>query len=110
MKMHSFVATVALAAVVSIPAAMSASTIKSPVHAFFGKPHKVSFTLRNDSQQTLSIKAGDQEIKIEPGKLAAVKLLEGEKVVTEVACGTHAAGDVVAVAAPQLNDAIVGIK
>jgi hypothetical protein len=110
MKMQSFVATVALATVVSLPAAMSASTIKSPVHAFFGKPHKVSLTLRNDSQQVLVLKAGDQDITLQPGKNAAVKLLEGDKVVTVAACGTHAAGDVVAIAATQLNDATVGIK
>jgi hypothetical protein len=109
MKMQSFVATVALAAVVSLPAAMSASTIKSPVHAFFGKPHKVSITLSNDSQQVLTLKAGDQDVTIQPGKTAAVKLTDGDKVVTEAASGTHAAGEVVAVASAELNDAILHI-
>jgi hypothetical protein len=110
MKMQSFVATIALAAVVSLPTAMSAATIKSSVHAFFGKPHKISLTLRNDSQQTLSLKAGDQTFTIEPGKTAAVKLMDGEKVITQAAAGTHAAGDVVVVAEAQINDATVGIK
>ena len=113
MKMKSVVATLALAATVCVPGAMYASpvtAVKSPVHAMFGKPHMVNLNLRNDSKETITVKAGDKEMTIEPGKQTALKLNEGDKIVAVSAGANHAAGDVLVVASNTLNDATIGVK
>jgi hypothetical protein len=112
MKIKSLVASIAMVAVVSLPGVVYAApttSVHAPVHAFFGKPHKVNFTLRNDSQQPLSVKAGDQDITIQPGKTAAVKLVAGDKVVAQTATTNHPVGDVIVVASDELNDSTLHI-
>ncbi len=113
MNVRSIVTTLALTAAVCLPGAVYAAptaNLHAPMHAYFGKPHKVSLSLRNDGQQPLTLKAGDQELTIAPGKTAAVKLLEGDKVIAETASPDHALGAVVIVASSSLADATIVIK
>ncbi len=58
--------------------AAPSTSINAPVHAFFGKPHKVSLTLHNDSKQAVTLKAGEQELTLKPGEDATIKLIEGD--------------------------------
>jgi hypothetical protein len=112
MKFHSVAAaTLALAVSFSGAAfAAPATSIHAPVHAFFGKSHIVKVTLHNDGQQPLTLKSGDQEWTLQPGKEASVKLTEGDKVIAETASPDHAAGDVVLQAISTLDGATVRIK
>lgn len=112
MKFHS-VAAATLAVAVSLSGAAFAAPatgIHAPVHAFFGRPHTVKVTLQNDGQQPLTLKDGDQEWTLQPGKEASVKLLEGDKVIAETASPDHAAGSVVLQATNLLDGATIHIK
>ena len=112
MHVRSIVAVVTFAATISLPAVVSAApvAVPTPMHAYFGKPHKISLSLRNDGQQPLTVKAGDQELTLAPGKATAVKMLEGDKVVAETASPDHAVGAVLVVISSNLADATIAIK
>jgi hypothetical protein len=68
----------------------------APVHAKIGTQKPVKFNMRNDSKEPVTVKAGDQEIPLEPGKMTEVKLQEGLQITTLTATATHAAGTVLA--------------
>ena len=54
----------------------------------------ISFHIRNDSQATLVLKAGEQQISIEPGKTASMKLPDGAEIVNVSGTTKQAAGSV----------------
>jgi hypothetical protein len=112
MNFHKVAVTLAMAVTVCLPAAVYAAptTNMHAPHAFFGKPQKVSLTLRNDGQESLKLKAGDQELTLKPGEDATVKVLNGEKIVAETASANHTAGEVIVTASNELNGATVRIK
>jgi hypothetical protein len=113
MNFHKVAVTLAMAVTVCLPAAVYAApttSIHAPVHALFSTPHKVSLTLRNDGQESLKLKAGDQELTLKPGEDATVKVLDGEKVIAETASANHTAGEVIVTASNELNGATVRIK
>lgn len=113
MKFHSVVTTLAMAASICVPTAMHAAptaSVHAPVHAFFGKPHLVSLNLRNDTKESITVKAGDKELTLEPGKPQAVKLAAGEKIVATTATPSHAAGDVLSTIDPMMDQGTLGIK
>ena len=107
MKITSVVATLAMAATVSMPvfAARNVHTANVP-----SKHNNVHVTLANDTQQTISLKAGDQEMKLEPGKNASVALSVGDKVIAEDAGPTHPAGEVLIVASSAVDQATIHVK
>jgi hypothetical protein len=74
------------------------------------KTKMVSFRLRNDSNAPVKVKAGDQELTLEPGKPMPVKLPEGATVVAEETTPSFAAGTVLATASSSLSDATVALK
>ncbi len=106
------VTAMALLSTVLTGAAASASPLvtHSPVHAMFGRTKTVSFNLRNDTAGPVKIKAGDQEMTLQPGKITPVKLNLGEKVLLVDATPTQAAGAIVTTAQPALSDATVSFK
>jgi hypothetical protein len=84
--------------------------VHSPVHATFGHPKTISFTVRNDAAQSMKLKAGDQEMTLAAGKTLSVKLPVGVSVVLLEATASTEAGKVLITVAPELQDAIVGLK
>ncbi len=84
--------------------------VHSPVHATFGHPKTISFTMRNDAAQPMKLKAGDQETTIAAGKTISVKLPVGVSVVLVEATATTEAGKVLVTVAPGLQDATVSLK
>ena len=85
-------------------------TPRVPVNAMFGKTHTVNFKLRNDSAQPMKIKAGAQELTLEPGKITPVKLGVGEQIVVAEATQERPAGTVLATVSPNLSDATLSFK
>jgi hypothetical protein len=113
MKFYSVLTTLAMAATICVPTAMHAAptaSVHAPVHAFFGKPHMVSLSLRNDTKQEITVKAGDKELTLAPGKSQAVKLVAGEKITAVTASENHAAGDLISVVDPMMDQGTIGIK
>jgi hypothetical protein len=108
MKITSVVATLAMAATVSMPV-FAAKNVHT-VNGTSNKHNNVHITLANDTQQAISIKAGDQELKLEPGKNIAVALATGDKVIAEDAGPTHPAGEVLIVASSAVDQATVHVK
>lgn len=74
------------------------------------KPKMVSFNLRNDSKASIKVKVGDGEMTLAPGKLTAVKLAVGEKIIAENAGPGYASGDVLQVVSPQMSAATVVLR
>jgi hypothetical protein len=99
MKRHNLV-TVAVVAtsLLAVPAVYAApSTISSPVHAMFSKTKvsSVKFNLRNDTGTPMEVLAGDKSMTLEPGKLVALDLPVGTKIVANSATPNHAVGSVI---------------
>jgi hypothetical protein len=105
--------TMVLAAVLlageSVQAA-SLTAIYVPVHAMGKTKDTVTFHLRNDSKEPLMVKAGSQEMTLEPGKLVDVTLKVGETVTVAKATPTFAEGAVVATASRDLRDSTVALQ
>lgn len=70
----------------------------------------VKFDLRNDSKETLKIKAGDQEMTLVPGKTVHVKLPAGTALVAEETTPDFAAGSVLATVSTDLSNATIALK
>ncbi len=106
-------ATMALSvSLFTAPALMAApvSGITVPVHAKLNNGKTVSFQLRNDSKETVTVKAGDQELTIQPGKSSGLKTADGTQVIAVTATATHTAGEVLAVASTTLSGNTLVIK
>jgi hypothetical protein len=79
--------------------------VASPVHAMFSMGKMVKFNLRNGSDAPMTIKAGDTEMTLQPGKVVQVKLAVGVKIVAEEATAHTAKGTILAVVYAELGDA-----
>ena len=75
-----------------------------PVHALFGKSKMIKVNVENKSQTVLTIKAGDQQITVQPGATGSLKVLEGTQITNVNATSSLMAGAVIATAASSLND------
>jgi hypothetical protein len=86
--------------------------VPTPTHAIYGsstsKP--VQFTLRNDCNSTVELKAGDQTFTVEAGKTLKVKVPAGTKIITTNATGHSEAGSLVVEVSPALSGATVAIS
>ncbi len=80
------------------PAPHSPSSSDKPV-----KVKTVSFTVRNDSAMTQTVKAGDQQFTIEPGKSATVKFPAGTQLTTVNGTTRIAAGSVLTTVTNELG-------
>ena len=110
-RFRTFSAMVLAASFVTGGAAFASPlTPHSPLRAMFGKTHTVSFRLRNDSTQPVRIKAGDQDLTLEPGKATSVKLNVGDKVIVSEATSVLPAGSVITTAESSLSDATISFK
>jgi len=91
-------ASMVMALAISAAPAVHASpvAVKSPVFAKFGKTKMVSFSLRNDSQSTITVMAGSTALKLEPGKTVDTKVAVGDKVTMQDGSSAIPAGTVLA--------------
>jgi hypothetical protein len=102
-------AMAAVALLSTTPALLASPTVALhvPVQAKIGGTKMVKFNVRNDSATPLKFKAGDQEVKLDPGKTVELKLPEGASVVEEEATPKYAAGAVLIVAQQNIKDTTV---
>ena len=96
--MHRRIVAATMASVLSLSAAGSLHAAPLGIFHTAGdkqaKSKSVNFTVRNDSKETLVLKAGEQQYTIEPGKSAAMKLEEGLDVVNVNGSSHQAPGSV----------------
>lgn len=87
------------------------TALRVPVNAkLFGKDKQmVSFHLRNDSKEPLYVKAGSQELTLEPGKPVDVTLKIGETVTVAKATPSFAEGAILATVNPDLRDTTLAL-
>lgn len=87
------------------------TALRVPVHAKMGKQKDmVSFHLRNDSKEPLTIKAGAQEMTLEPGKPVGVTLKVGETVTIAKATANFQEGAVLATVSQDLKDTTIALR
>ncbi len=86
------------------------ASFHAPVNAMFSHVKTVSFSMRNDSKESIKVKAGDMEMTLDPGKSHDLKLPVGEKVVAVETSTNYPAGTVLAVANTQLNDTTIVLR
>ena len=84
--------------------------IHVPVHARFGKSKMITLMVQNASQASVTIKGGDQQITVQPGKTGSFKVLEGTQITNVEATPTMAAGLVIATATSNLNQSTLTIR
>jgi len=104
---HNFVTgTMVLAA-----AMMTATAVHAQPPAFSPaaeratlKNKMVSFSLRNDGDATIGVKAGDEELTLQPGKTLPVKLAEGTQLVATNTTPSYASGSLIVVVSSMLSD------
>jgi len=106
--------TMVLATVLMVGEGMYAApltALRVPVHAKMGKDKQmVTFHLRNDSTDPLVIKAGSQEMTLEPGKPVDVSLKIGETVTVAKATSKFPEGTVLATVNSDLKDTTIALR
>jgi hypothetical protein len=87
------------------------TALHSPVLAKMGKDKSmVSFHLRNDSKEPITVKAGGHEMTLEPGKPVDVSLKIGETVVVAKATAAFPEGTVLTTVNPDLKDSTLALR
>jgi hypothetical protein len=87
------------------------TALRAPMHAKMGKTKDmVSFHLRNDSKEPLTIKAGSQEMTLEPGKPVDVTLKVGETLTVAKTTATFPEGTVLATVNQDLKDTTIALR
>ncbi|HEY8311415.1 MAG TPA: hypothetical protein VIG47_12705 [Gemmatimonadaceae bacterium] len=106
--------TMVLAAVLMAGESMFAApltALRAPVHAKMGKTKDmVSFHLRNDSKEPLTVKAGSQEMTLEPGKPVDVTLKIGETLTVAKATAKFPEGTILATVNQDLKDTTIALR
>lgn len=99
MKRHNLVTiAVVVTSLLAGPAIYAApASIASPVHAMFSKTKisTVKFNLRNETGSPFEVLVGDKPMTLEPGKLVALDLPVGTRIVANSATPNHAVGSVI---------------
>ena len=87
------------------------TALHNPVHAKMGKTKDmVSFHLRNDSKEPLTVKAGSQELTLEPGKPVDVTLKVGETLTVAKATARFPEGTILATVNQDLKDSTIALR
>ena len=106
--------TMVLAAVLMAGESVYAAPLTAlhvPVHAKMGKDKQlVSFHLRNDSKDPLIVKAGKEEMTLEPGKPVDVTLKIGDTVTVAKSTPKFPEGTVLATVNPDLKDTTIALR
>ena len=87
------------------------AALRIPVHAkmFSRDKQMVSFHLRNDSKDTVVVKAGSQEVTLEPGKPVDVTMKIGETVTVAKATPRFPEGTVLATVNSDLKGTTIAL-
>ena len=91
----------------SVVYAESAAIPTTPEYATLKSAKRVSFNMRNDSKMAIKVKAGDNGVVLEPGKIVPMKLQVGVQVVAEATTPNYPSGMVLAIAATYLSDSTI---
>ena len=112
MKIRMFAGTMVMAAAMFAVQAASAEVapVAVPFHAMYSHVKLVKFSVRNDSKEPIKVKAGGDELTLEPGKVVPMKLEAGTKIVAEEATASFAAGTVISVVSNELADNTLVLK
>ena len=103
MKHRIFAAAIVASSLFTVPAMQAATlNLNIPVHAM-GKVKPIQFDVQNNTPNVITLKAGDQQFTVEPGKSSTFKVPAGTQLVTVNAMPKHAAGDVIATADMSLS-------
>jgi hypothetical protein len=86
------------------------TALHSPLHAMGKDKQMVSFHLRNDSKEPLTVKCGSQEMTLEPGKPVDVTLKIGDTVTVSKATGSFQEGTVLATVNSDLKDTTIALR
>ena len=86
------------------------TALHAPVHAMGKNKQMVSFHLRNDSKDPLIIKAGSQELTLEPGKPVDVTLKVGDTVTVSKSTSKFPEGTVLATVNQDLKDTTIALR
>ncbi len=88
------------------------TALRIPVHAkmFSRDKQMVSFHLRNDSKDPLTVKAGAQEMTLEPGKPVDVTLKIGDTVTVAKATAALPEGTVLATVNSDLKGTTIALR
>lgn len=87
------------------------TALRVPVHAKMGKQKDmVKFHLRNDSKEPMTIKAGTQEMTLEPGKPVDVTLKVGDTVTVAKTTEKFQEGAVLATVSQDLRDTTIAVR
>lgn len=89
--------------------AESATIPSTTGHAIVKLAKRVSFNLRNDSKTAIKVKAGDNDVVLEPGKIVPIKLEVGAQVVAEETTPAYPSGTVLAVVTNGLSNSTVAL-
>lgn len=81
-----------------------------PVHAMGKQKDMVSFHLRNDSGEALEVKAGSQQLTLQPGKPVDVTLKIGDTVIVAKGTSKFPEGTVLATASQDLKDSTIALR
>jgi hypothetical protein len=104
------VTTMAVVSLITAPALVAAPVSGIRIHAKLDNAKTISFSLRNDSKEAVTVKAGDQQLTIQPGKASNIKTADGTQIISVTATATHTAGEVLAVASTTLSGNTLVIK
>jgi hypothetical protein len=105
--------TMVLAVVLMAGESMFAAPLTAlhvPVQAMGKQKEMVTFHLRNDSKNELIVKAGSQQVTLEPGKPVDVTLKVGETVTVSKGTSSFPEGTVVATASQDLKDSTIALR
>jgi hypothetical protein len=105
--------TMVLAAVLMAGESVYAAPLTAlhvPVHAMGKNKQMVTFHLRNDSKDALVVKAGSQEMTLEPGKPVDVTLKIGDTVTVAKSTPKFPEGTVLATANSDLKDTTIALR
>ncbi|HXS11217.1 MAG TPA: hypothetical protein VN734_00820 [Acidobacteriaceae bacterium] len=87
------------------------TALRVPVHAKMGSNKQmVKFHLRNDSKEPVVVKAGSQEMTLEPGKPVDVTLKIGETVTIAKSTDKFQEGTVLATVNSDLKDTTIALR
>lgn len=106
--------TMVLAALLMAGESMYAAptiALHAPVLAKMGRDKQmVKFHLRNDSKEPIVVKAGNQQMTLDPGKPVDVTLKIGEQITVAKATAHFAEGTVVTTVNPDLKDSTIALQ
>ena len=112
MKRQSVITAMVLGVSILSSEAMFAAPVAkfSPMHAMFSREKVVKFNVRNATDAPIKVKAGDQELTLQPGTVVPMKLAVGSKIVVQEATAHYTEGTVLTVVSSELSDSTIRLN